>query len=144
MAYRPITINQLGAPDIRGAKEYLQEVEQELGTWEPRDGRHVARFHLACGLYLFCRRNKNGRISRYFVARICVNTKVQETGLGSLKNTTWQRALARIVKLHRAAHEERLAAQRADPYWGHVRPRTRGKVTDAPRSKGRNSSQFHV
>ena len=122
---KSVTLNPLLPVEIKRGEQHLGEIAAALSTLTPSEGRRTERIPLTNGLYVLCRRNKDGTVSRFLLARLRVNTKVRETGLGSLKDTTWQEAWRRTVELHREAHAERVAAQEADPYWGRKHPRRR-------------------
>jgi len=75
----------------------------------PPEGRRSVHIHIVDGLHVLCRRNKDGTVSRFFVARLCVNHKVRATELGSTATTSIDKAWQGLLRLRREADAEREA-----------------------------------
>jgi len=99
----------------------------------PPSSVRTIRTHLVDGLHVLARRNKDGTVSRFLLARLSVNNKTREKGLGRWPDADLFEAWQATIRLHIDAQAERKAAREKNPYWGKRRPPTptRGRrVTD--------------
>ena len=117
----------------REVKAFLREEAPALLALEPLRGRRAIRTHLIDGLYVVARRNKDRTVSRFLLARLSVNNKVREKGLGRVPGTDLFDAWRAVMRLHIDAQAERKVARDTNPDWGKRRAepaRRRRRVVD--------------
>jgi hypothetical protein len=70
------------AAEREAAEQWEQWLCKLLECGAPPPGKRQARHRIAHGLYLLLRRNRDGTISRFWVARIATKKRRREHGLG--------------------------------------------------------------
>ena len=116
----------------REVEAFLRDEAPALLALEPPPGQQVIRTHLIDGLYVLARRNKDRTVSRFLLARLSVNNKVRDKGLGRWPGTDLFDAWQAVLRLHTDAKAERKVARDTNPDWGKRRaePARRRRVAD--------------